>query len=464
MRYAIFTFEGNAFPIAQRLIEEGKEVFVGQVEDFEKTLTRSEKKAKLHEPQEEKILRLKRYNNILSKMSAKDLVRRLKKVKNPKDYFVFFDSNNLFYYAETLKNLGFHGNFPTEQDRIFEIDRNKAKEFVKKHYPRVKVAEKKSFVSIDDAKKFLAETTSIWVLKSQTDSVPTFVPETDNPHFAKNQILETLKEYKNDYEKSGFFLEVKIPSVIEVTPEKYYYNGVPLAMDINIENKFIGSGNLSMQVGCAGDLIIPASLKSPIHDIAFPPIVDKLAKRHKGLFFWDASLLINRQTGEIYFGEFCPNRPGYNSIFTLFDQVGSVSKFFENCVNLKSPFQISTVGASLMLFNISKGKHGEIAQNQAIDITSNVKNHVWGYDFWKKNAEDSIRTTGYDYHLAPITGSGHTLKEAVKALYKHVNGFSMTNLYYRPEFDFLSKKYASSIMNRLAYCLEKNFFTLPFPI
>src|SRR5205085_1700990 len=102
----------------------------------------------------------------------------------------------------------------------------------------------------------------------------------------------------------------KIDSIIEITPEKMYYDGVPIGMTIMIENKFIGSGNISFQVGCAGDIVFSADMNEKIHDIAFPPIVDTLAKKHKGLFIWDASLLIDSQTNDVYFGEFCPNRPG----------------------------------------------------------------------------------------------------------------------------------------------------------
>ena len=464
MKYVIFTFEGNGFPIAKRLIDEGQDVLVGQVEDFTKTLTGFEKKAGLIEPPEEKKQRLKRYDHMLTKISADKLLEKLKKISDPENYFIFFDSNNLFYYAEQLQSLGFHGNFPTEEDREFEIDRDKAKEFVKKYYPHLAIASKRTFRKISEAKKFLKASKSIWVLKSQTDMLPTFVPETNNVGLAKAQILETLEVFRRGYEESGFLLEKRIDSLIEVTPEKYYYNGTALGMDINIENKFIGSGNISMQVGCAGDLIIPISMKSKIHDIAFPPIVDKLAKQHKGLFLWDASLLIDEKTGEIYFGEFCPNRPGYNSIFTLLEQASSVHEFFEKCTKKEEPFSLGTVGASLMTFNILRGKDDELLPDATIDITASAAPHVWGYDFYKKTPSDYTRTVGYDLHLAPITGSEKNITKAVDMLYAHLEGFTATRAYYRPRFDFLSTDYPSSIMNRLHYCLKKGLFTLSFPL
>ncbi len=460
MKYAVFTFEGNGFPIAYHLLQEGQEVLTGQVKDFQKTLTKQEVKAGITEDAAEAILRLKRYDNMVPKTTADTLLKKLQAIKNPEEYFLFFDSNNLFYYAEQLKDLGFHGNFPTEEDRLFEVDRDKAKEFVKKYYPHLKIAEKHTFFSIEKAKKFLDSSIGIWVLKSQTDAIPTFVPETRDKNLAKEQLLETLDVFKEGYEKSGFFLERKIENIIEVTPEKFYYDGKPLCMTINLENKFIGSGNLSMQVGCAGDLVFPISMNSKIHDICFPPIVDKLAREHKGLFIWDASLLIDPQTDDIYFGEFCPNRPGYNSFFTEIEQANSVHEFFEALVKEKNPLKKNTIGASLMLFNILRNANDALLPDASITLSQNANIHSWPYDVYKKSSKVSVRTVGYDMHLSPITGSASTIENAVDNLYKNVEGFAMTRMYYRPKFDFLSKDYSSSIINRLQYCLDKKLFTL----
>jgi len=462
MKYAVFSFEGNGFPIAKHLLAEGQEVLVGHVEDIQKTLTKKEKSFAITEEIDEKRLRMKRYNHILKKIPADVLVSRLKKVKNPKDWFLFFDTNNLFYYAKQLEGLGFQGNFPTEEDRLFEVDRDLAKDFVAKYYPEVKVASKRAFTKISEAKTFLEETTDIWVLKSQTDDIPTFVPETNSVPMAKRQVLETLDVFQEGYETSGFFLEKKIQNIVEVTPEKYYYNGKPVALSINIENKFLGSGNLSMQVGCAGDFVFPIAMGSKIDRICFPPIIDELAKKHKGFFIWDASLLIDPQTNDIYFGEFCPNRPGYNSIFTEIAQAPSVHEFFENLVAGKNPFTKQVLGVSLMLFNLLRDPEDTLLADASIDIAPEIEKHVWAYDIYKKSSGDSVRTVGYDLHLSPITAIGKTIQEAVDALYKNVEGFAMTRVYYRPKFDYISRDYASSILNRLMYCVEQKLFDFNF--
>lgn len=462
MKYAVFSFEGNGFPIAKHLLDEGQEVLVGQVEDIEKVLTTQEKAAGITEEPDEKELRIKRYDNILDKIPADELVQILKKEKNPKDWFLFFDTNNLFYYAQQLQDLGFNGNFPTEEDRLFEIDRDKAKEFVIKYYPEIKVAQKQSFKKIEDAKKFLQKNNDIWVLKSQTDDIPTFVPETKDVFMGRRQVEETLDVFKEGYEASGFFLEKKIENIVEVTPEKYYYNGQPIALSINIENKFLGSGNLSMQVGCAGDFVFPVELGCKIDKLCFPKIVDEIAKQHKGFFIWDASLLIDPQTNDIYFGEFCPNRPGYNSIFTEIAQAQSVHQFFESIVAGKSPFITGTLGTSLMLFNVLRDNNDQLLANASIEVAPETEKSMWPYDVYKKSKIDSLRTVGWDHHLSPITGTGKSITDAVDNLYKHVEGFAMTRVYYRPKFDYLSKDYPTSILNRLEYCIKQNLFSFLF--
>ena len=108
-----------------------------------------------------------------------------------------------------------------------------------------------------EALEFLKSTEQLWVLKGQDDSVKTFVPDVDDPKPAARQIIETLKENKAAYDGSGFILEELIDPAIEITPEKIYYDGVPLAVAIEFENKPFGSGNISIQTGCLSESALP---------------------------------------------------------------------------------------------------------------------------------------------------------------------------------------------------------------
>jgi len=461
MKYIVLGFEGFIFSVAHHLQKEGCEVFSAQIIDGAKTSVTSG----FIEDEEEKKLRLSAYDNIVEKFPIDVLIKKLEKVTDPKNYFVICESNNLFYYASYLQSLGFEGNFPTRENRLFEVDRNLSKKFVKKYYPLLKVAENRSFHSVHSARIFLQQSTKVWVLKSQIDSLATVVPKTDSPFQANAQLIEQLTVYKDEYELSGFLLEEKITSVIEVTPEKIYYDGVPLGMTVMFENKGIGSGNISYQVGCTGDLVFPVSMESKIHDICFPPIVDKLAKRHKGLFVWDASLLIDKQTGTIYFGEFCPNREGFNSFLTTLEQMPSIQSYFENIVQKKSPYRLGTLGVSTMLFNLLRDPGtNRILRNSVIDFPEKYAKHIWPYDIYKKTKEGSSYTVGYDISLSPITATGGTLSRAVDRLYSYIENFQMNNVYYRPKFDFLSHDYPTSIPNRLEYCIDRKLFTVPFQL
>jgi len=466
MKYIIFTFNGEGLPLAKHLQDEGQEVIVGQVENFKSVLTTMEKRRNGEESTFKKNRRLSLYKNLVEKIPVDMLLKKMKRIKNKKEYFVFFDFNHLFRYAEQVKEMGFiHGNFPTEKDRLFEIDRDGAKDFVKKYYPYIKITEKEEFRSIHRAKIFLKNTDSSWVIKGKSENALTFIPTTNDVELAKYQVIETMEAFKDYYEESGFILEQKISSPIEITPEKIYYDGVPLAMNLDFENKPIGSGNISIQTYCAQDLVFPVSMESKIHDICFPPIVDKLAKRHKGLFVWDASLLIDKQTGTIYFGEFCPNRVGYNAFYTDLCQLPSTSYFFEQVVRKKSPFTLGTVGSSVTFFNILRDPHERnILSGASIDYTSDVSKNVWPFDIYKKKKTDKMRIVGSDWYLAVVTGAATTIDEAVRNLYKNVEQCSFPGAYYRPKSDYLSMDYPTSILNRLRYGLQKKLYTLPFPV
>lgn len=465
MKYIFFTFDGSGLPVALQLQREGYDVVVGQVENRKSTLTKAEKRSNGEEAVLEKKRRLNVYKNMVEKVPAHILLKRMARIRNPKEFFVFFDFNNLFLYAEQVKKMGFHGNFPTENDRLFEVDRDLAKEFVRKHYPDIQIIEKHEFRSVRSAKKFLRDTDDVWVLKGKTLDAPTFLPEVNDPELAKWQTIETLEAFQDYYEEAGFVLDKKILDPVEITPEKIYYDGTPIAFTINFENKTLGSGNLSLQTGCSADLVFPISMENKIHDIAFPPIVDRLAKRHKGLFFWDASLIIDRTTGRIHFGEFCPNRPGYNTFFTELAQLPSVHYFFESAVAKKNPFTLGTVGASVTLFNLQRDPSERyLLSGASINYTPESARNIWPYDVYKKTKKDKMRILGYGWELCPISGAGRYIDEAVNNVYENVDNFTFAGAYYRPKYDFLSHDYPTSIPNRLKYGLKKGLYKLPFSV
>jgi hypothetical protein len=462
MKYIIFTFDGSGTPVAQHLQMEGQDVVLGIVNSM-RSLISEEETEYIVEGRNDKAQRLELFDGLVKKRPAEELLTEMKSYKNPQDYFVFFDTNGLYALAEQIKDLGFHGNFPTREDYLYETDRDKAKEFVKKHYAKLNIARKKEFSSINDAKKFLTDTDEVWVLKGNSDSANAFVPDVDDPLLAARQIIEVMDRDAGIYESEGFILELLIPSVMELTPERLYYDGVPLGTSVMIENKPLGSSNISVQTGCAADLVFPISDNDRINQIAFPPIVDEIAKQHKGLFYWDASILINKRDGKMYFGEFCPNRPGYNSSLTEFAQCGSVHEFFEKVSQKKNPFTLGTVATSIKIFNLHRDNETQqILSGLTVDFAPEIEKDIWLWDVKKKGKK--LINIGYGDAIAVITGSGKSVEEAVNRMYRNLDKFSFVEAYYRPKEDYLSLSYATSILNRLNYGMERGLYQIPFNV
>ena len=300
-------------------------------------------------------------------------------------------------------------------------------------------------------------------MKGQHDSARTFVPTVEDPELANNQLIEVLTNFPENYERLGYILERFIPSIIELTPEKYYYDGVPLGTSILFENKCFGSGNISVQTGCSEDLVFPTDMNDRINKIAFPPIVDEMAKEHKGWFIWDASILVSKKDGKMYFGEFCSNRPGYNCLFTELAQCGSVDNFFTNLVKKRNPFTLGTVASSVRVFNMNHDDDDAVSSNILVNYKPEVEKDVWLWDV-QKNSRGNLVSVGSDWNLAIITGAGKSINEAVNKLYRNVDGFAFVGAYYRPKDDYVSMDYISSILNRINYGVERGLYRLPFDV
>jgi hypothetical protein len=57
------------------------------------------------------------------------------------------------------------------------------------------------------------------------------------------------------YESEGFILEEKIEDMIEFIPEIIAYDGEIVGINVNLENKPIGAGNIGFQTGDAASFI-----------------------------------------------------------------------------------------------------------------------------------------------------------------------------------------------------------------
>ena len=184
MKYVFITYSGLSLPIAYKLQQEGNEVLVGQIEDIKEYVMEEESK-KESESNFNRTRRLQLYKNIVKLQPAEKIIELLLSVKNHQDYFVLFEENNLYRWADKIRHLNLHGNFPTKEDYLFEVDRDFSKGFVKKHYQKLYIPEVKEFSKAADAINFLKETNDIWVLKGKHDHAKTYVPTMNDVMLAK---------------------------------------------------------------------------------------------------------------------------------------------------------------------------------------------------------------------------------------------------------------------------------------
>lgn len=445
-----FTYYGESLSVVQHAIDEGLDAVLAVIQDHADILTSTEKNAK--EPSDEKKLRLKIGDGIVPVVDADKAVKNLMKVPASErgSYFLFFDINVGFKYATMLAGQGFEGNFPTEEDRSFEVDRDKGKQFVKDHYAMLKVGEIQEFKKIDDALSFLETTDASWVLKGYDDLCETVVPNKQDPEKDKVQLVSALQNGQKDYEKSGFLLEKMIYDQCEITPEGIFHDGVLVAAILDIELKRKFAGDLGPNCGCAANLIVPLSLSDPIVQYAFPSYVLDMARQRKGMFLWDASILNDPEDNEMYFGEFCPNRFGWDSVQTEITMAGGVKKYLNAIVNHENPFKMGTFGFSVRLFAGNKDP------DVAIEIGDEIKPYAW--PMYVHQIDDKIAMTGYSDDAIVVTSVGNSIMDAVNSAYEHVEEISLKDAIYRPKEDILSRSYPAALLNRYDYAKNEGLF------
>ncbi|RYG22943.1 hypothetical protein EON82_15590 [bacterium] len=459
MDYFVITNDGYGLPIAERLQNEGANVTVGQVPEQPMTLLESEGEG-AYETEESRRRRLFLYEGILLKRPAEEVIDEVKKRK-AKDDFVFFDLNHHFRYAERLGDAA-TGNPPKESDLQLEIERDLANEFVREHYPKLKVAPYETFEHVKDAKRFLRGAQGRWVLKGRAEDSSTVVPSSPVAELAEGEVVAALKERREEYETAGFLLEKLIQDPIEITPQRIYFDGKLVATFVCIENKPFGAGNIGPMTDCAGDMIFRIPDDAPINEIAFPPIVDKLARGHRGMFTWDGSILFDPKDGTPYFGEFCANRVGYNSFYTELTLCGGPKRYFEMVRRGENPYPQDRVATSVTLFNSLRDPCGLPKEGIPVHCTDDARKTLWLQDV--ASGPSGLQTAGFAHSIGVATGTARSVEEAADIAYAQLDYIAVESSVHRPKFDYLSREYPTSILNRLHKALEWNLFTVGFEV
>ena len=443
--------------MADRLIDDGKNVVVGMVQQEEDDKT----------PKEKSQARRDLYKGILEIHDAEKVLSEMKKIENKDDYFVYFDYGDLWPLAERALKMGFKkGLFPTEEAYTLEKDRKAGKAFAKKYYPEVVVADVHEFKKVDDAIKFLDEQKeSIFVLKSEGSNAETVVPATTDVDLARRQVVGALQTERRGYERGGFTLEEKIRKPIEITPVMIFWDGKPLYSIVELENKPLGSGNIGRLTGGCQNLSIRTHLECRLNEIAFPPIIFEMAKRQPGLSICDAGLIYDGENDEYFFTEFCAQRQGFDGAFSQIAMSAnrqhklSVVRHFDLISEGKCPL-VWNYGAAVRLFQTEpNGKAPDMYEGgYGMDWLNEVSDQLFFYCIEKQDKDGIKRfvSNGYEKDLGTATGEGNTFEEAIGMAYLAARGVAMNGLYFRPQFDFLSRDYFTSIMNRYDWLVKSD--------
>ena len=226
-----------------------------------------------------------------------------------------------------------------------------------------------------------------------------------------------------------------------------FHNGNIVSLSIDIELKRKRAGNLGKMCGCAANIIIPFDITDPIFKIAFPDKILEMAKERKGLFIWDASILNDPEDQGMYFGEFCPNRFGWDAIQTEIDMAGGVKSFLNAIVNDKPIFNKGIYGFSVRLFIDGK------EDNVAIDTDYEAKPHVW--PMYVYSDKEHIMLSGFSDDAVVVTSHNESLQEAIDDAYDIVEkNISLANAVYRPKEDILSTSYSGNLISRFNYIMD----------
>lgn len=438
-KYILFTAYGEGLPIAWHLQLEGKDVVVGQVDDL---LTIGCKKP---ESAEKYRRRWSAYSNMLNKQKAEKLIEKMEKIPNKDDYFVIFDFNTLYPYADKARKMGFtHGLFPTKFDYMLENDRSFAKSFVQSQYPDLKVAEMSEFKTIEEGIEFVQQSEEFWALKGNDPDAGTVVPITKMVEFGREEIIDALRSHKEDYERGGFILERQIRDGVEFCFEQIYYDGNLVATTVDIENKAIGPGNVGIKTGCIQNLVCEVPNDAGILSKLFPEAIQKLAKKHTGVFYADVNTIL--KDGELYYLEHCGNRFSFDATVTEIEMAGSASNYFEAIANGENPFE-NKFGVAVRGMNFHRDADNNIMEDINMKWKDEFLPHIHPFEI-RKDDEGHHVNTGSAPDLVVFTAASDDIEYAIIKTYEIIENFSFDELYTRSQGDFTDRTYYGNILDR----------------
>ncbi len=428
-KFVFISAYGELLALAERCKREGNDVIVCMVDNMEDAMGEEEEAAV-------KKVRWSQYNGILDKITPEKLFGILSKIENKDEWAVICDFNTLWKIADEVKKMGFrYGQLPTKLHYMLESDRNLAKRFVQKNYPRLTVADVEEFKSADDAFELLNESEDFWALKGNDTGATTVCPTTKHIELARSELIDALTSERETYEKGGFILEKQIRDGLEVCPQMIYNGGKQLAPTVDLEDKAFSDTDGSKKYGCAINIIVSTPLDCELNEIAFPKAADQLAKKSESLFYIDANLIC--KDGLYYFLEFCSGRMGIDCIFSECDMAGGVGAYFNALLHDQNPYE-RRFGAGVRGFTQAFSDDGSIKEGGTLRFLDEVREHLWFFGVEQKdgklvNTKGSFGDSVYGIDLVAFTESSDDIEYAQHKLKNVVSSFSFNGFHVRKD-------------------------------
>ena len=345
--------------------------------------------------------------------------------------------------CDRLRKKGYRGLLPHQEDQRLEKDRGFAKDFVAWNYDQVEVAEYEDFKTIQDALRYMDKhADTLYVLKANSDEAPTIVPAANDPAVNRILIEDSLERFKKWYEKEGFSLEEKIPDIIEFTPEAYGYDGELISVSVDIEHKHLGSRGGQIE-GCCLSLVQWQELDSPVFEYFLEPLAAQMLRPNE-FTICDMSVYWSPSREKFFFGEFCPNRPGYDCLFAEIASTGGVQEWVERIRSSENFGTDKEFGTAVRIFNKQKGDKGRAWKELILGSPADPNAFMW--DIKEENGK--IYTAGYDTNTYVVAGAGNTVASAIDDVYKNDERIIFDSGFSLEKHDWYDTEYPENILHR----------------
>ncbi len=387
---------------------------------------------------------------IIQKYPAKEVFKRLLAMSDSqkKDVYVVFDFNHGTKYGEKLKSAGFKGIFAQNWAYDLERKRDKASQLVSSIYKEVGIPKEVKFGagSSDKMVKFIEENDDkVWVVKPNGIGFWVYCPTSEDGPIAAGQSIKHIQANVEDVNSIPMILQEKIVGV-EINIETNYSEGVPVFSMVDLENKLMNESERGHQSGCAFDLVFPVPLNCKLRKMCNQPF-DEMAKKLKFTGLMDMNAIIAHKDSKPYFIEFCPNRFGYNSLFTEFELSGKTPEaYLEALIEGKNPIPEGVFGASVKLFNsdhyqdYNQSIFDPKYENVEVQMSTKDLSYFWFFDVFKKSGK--YKLAHYSEEAVVVTAHSDTPQGAIeKAKLSADRDISFDGKYFRQDIDEYDRLY-----------------------